>query len=579
MKLLEKISALAGKYMAIIVLAITALSLAVPPAMTWVKTTWVNPLLMIVMLGMGLTMKLSDFKECFMKPKGVIGQTILRFVVTPLIALGLSKLFRLSPELTVGFILVAVCPGGTSSNVMTFLAKGDVALSISMTAVSTCLSPVLTPMLTLLLVGERLNVSFWSMFISIIKVVAIPIILGVVVNKVLPAVSEKLQKVLNVAGECFAKMKAGDATFSAIKKFVVKVAGYNMNNANEGFIYHPNTLADPSDPQSYTYLIPDGVTLMGGYYEGEQQTVSQTTGTVTTQTIKLVGYNWYDDHRNVWDGWRKQADGTLANSRTVLSAVAKLPATSTVDRIVGHHAVTFGSWPTDDLQKWSQEAVSSSATIDGCFIVGGEAITNDGHKALGGAAIVPKNAHVRNCVISHNKAVRGGGLYLMPGAIVSGTMIDENEARTGAGMYVDNGDTKDGTADNRAYVMSTTIVRNTAENTGGGIFFEEGALMAANCVVWGNSAASDKNLSGISDKGFEDTKLYGSVSGNKAATGREYPFNDCFIETFKLKSKHPNISMTSENTRYFLSVSSVAFPLARILRMYSRALPSELNGV
>lgn len=367
------------------------------------------------------------------------------------------------------------------------------------------------------------------------------------------ACAEKLQKVLNVAGECFAKKKAGDATFSAIKKFVVKVAGYNMNNASEGFIYHPNTLADPSDPQSYTYLIPDGVTLMGGYYEGEQQTVSQTVGTVTTQTIKLVGYNWYDDNRNVFDGWRKQADGTLANSRTVLSAVAKLPATSTVDRIVGHHAVTFGSWPTDDLQKWSQEAVSSSATIDGCFIVSGEAITNDGHKALGGGVIVPKNAHVRNCIIAGNKAIRGGGLYLMPGAIVSGTKIDKNEARTGAGMYVDNGDTKEGTPDNRAYVMSTTIVRNTAENTGGGVFFEEGALMAANCVVWGNSAASDKNLSGIADKDFEDTKLYGSVSGNKAATGREYPFNDCFIETFKLKSKHPNISMTSENTRYFLS--------------------------
>lgn len=367
------------------------------------------------------------------------------------------------------------------------------------------------------------------------------------------ACADKLQKVLNVAGECFAKKKAGDADFIKINKFVVKVAGYNMNNASEGFIYHPNTLADPSDPQSYTFVIPDGVTLMGGYYEGEQQTVSQTVGTVTTQTIKLVGYNWYDDNRNVFDGWRKQTDGTLANSRTVLSAVAKLPATSTVDRIVGHHAVTFGSWPTDDLQKWSQEAVSSSATIDGCFIVSGEAITNDGHKALGGAAIVPKNAHVRNCVIAGNKAVRGGGLYLMPGAIVSGTKIDKNEARTGAGMYVDNGDTKEGTPDNRAYVMSTTIVRNTAENTGGGVFFEEGALMAANCVVWGNSAASDKNLSGIADKDFEDTKLYGSVSGNKAATGREYPFNDCFIETFKLKSKHPNISMTSENTRYFLS--------------------------
>lgn len=367
------------------------------------------------------------------------------------------------------------------------------------------------------------------------------------------ACADKLQKVLNVAGECFKNKQAGDATFSAIKKFVVKVAGYNMNNASEGFIYHPNTLADPSDPQSYTFVIPDGVTLMGGYYEGEQQTVSETAGTETVKKIKLVGYNWYNDNRNVWDGWRKQTDGTLANSRTVLSAVAKLPATSTVDRIVGHHAVTFGSWPTDDLQKWSQEAVSSSATIDGCFIVSGEAITNDGHKALGGAAIVPKNAHVRNCIIAGNKAVRGGGLYLMPGAIVSGTKIDKNEARTGAGMYVDNGDTKEGTPDNRAYVMSTTIVRNTAENTGGGVFFEEGALMAANCVVWGNSAASDKNLSGIADKDFEDTKLYGSVSGNKVATGRQYPFNDCFIETFKLKSNHPNISMTSENTRYFLS--------------------------
>ena len=367
------------------------------------------------------------------------------------------------------------------------------------------------------------------------------------------ACAEKLQKVLNVAGKCFATKKFGDRDLSAIKKFVVKVAGYNMNNSSEGFIYHPNTLADPSDPQSYTYLIPNGVTLMGGYYEGEQQTVSETAGTETIKKIKLVGYNWYDDNRNVWDGWRKLTDGTLANSRTVLSAVAKLPATSTVDRIVGHHAVTFGLWPTGDLQKWNQKAVSSSATIDGCFIVSGEAITNDGHKAFGGAAIVPKNAHVRNCVISHNKAVRGGGLYLMPGAIVSGTMIDENEARVGAGMYVDNGDTKDGTPDNRAYVMSTTIVRNTAENTGGGVFFEEGALMAANCVVWGNFAASDKNLSGISDRDFEDTKLYGSVDGTNAATGREYPFNDCFIETFKIKSNHPNISMTSENTRYFRS--------------------------
>jgi len=196
MKVLEKISTFVGKYMAVIVLLVTAISLLSPSSMTWIKMSWVNPLLMIVMLGMGLTLKLSDFKECFSNPKGVIGQTILRFTITPLIAVGLTKLFNLPPELTVGFILVAVCPGGTASNVMTYLSKGDVALSVAMTAVSTCLSPILTPLLTLLLVGQKLDVSFGNMFLSIVKVVVVPVVLGVVINKALPKISEKLQKIL-----------------------------------------------------------------------------------------------------------------------------------------------------------------------------------------------------------------------------------------------------------------------------------------------------------------------------------------------------------------------------------------------
>jgi BASS family bile acid:Na+ symporter len=196
MRTFEKISAFAGKHMAIIVLAVTALSMIVPESTGWIKMSWVNPLLMIVMLGMGLTLKLSDFKACFANPKGVIGQTILRYTVTPLIALGLAKLFNLSQELTIGFILVAVCPGGTASNVMTFLARGDVALSVAMTAVSTLLSPVVTPLLTMLLVGEKLDVSFWSMFLSIVKVVVIPIVAGVVISKFVPKLSEKLRKVL-----------------------------------------------------------------------------------------------------------------------------------------------------------------------------------------------------------------------------------------------------------------------------------------------------------------------------------------------------------------------------------------------
>ncbi len=365
------------------------------------------------------------------------------------------------------------------------------------------------------------------------------------------ACADKLQKVLNYAGDCFIKMKKGDATFSKIKKFVVKVAGYDMDNEGEGFVYHPNTLADESDPQSYTFLIPNGVTLMGGFYEGEQQTVTEGTSTTT----KLVGYNWHDNNRNVFDEWRKKADGTLVNCRTVLSAVAKLPATSSVDKIVGHHAVTFGSWSTGDLQEWSNGAVSDRATIDGCFIIGGQAITNDGHKALGGGAIVPKNAHVRNCIVVYNKAVRGGGLYLMPGATVSGSIIERNEAEEGGAIYADNGKTTNGTKDNRAYIISSTIVRNEAKKLGGGLFFEEGAMMIANSVIWGNSAASDKNLSGVAYEAYDETKFYGTTDGNVNA-GHEYPFNDCFIETYKLKSNHPNISMESDNKRYFRSGSS-----------------------
>ncbi len=91
---------------------------------------------------------------------------------------------------------MAVCPGGTASNVMTFLARGDVALSVAMTAVSTLLSPIVTPLLTMLLVDEKPDVSFWSMFLSIVKVVAIPIVAGVIISKFVPKLSERLRKVL-----------------------------------------------------------------------------------------------------------------------------------------------------------------------------------------------------------------------------------------------------------------------------------------------------------------------------------------------------------------------------------------------
>lgn len=196
MRTLEKISDYAGKYMSLIVIVIAGVALFYPPALAWIKTKWVNTLLGIVMFGMGLTLKLSDFKIVFSRPKDVISGCLAQFTLMPLIAFILTKLFNLPVELAVGVILVGTCPGGTSSNVMTYLAKGDVALSVGMTGVSTLLAPFLTPLLTYLYAGQRVDVNMVSMFLSIIKVVIVPIALGFIVNKFFGKVTSELTRVL-----------------------------------------------------------------------------------------------------------------------------------------------------------------------------------------------------------------------------------------------------------------------------------------------------------------------------------------------------------------------------------------------
>ena len=182
MKTLEKVSDFVGKYMAAIVIAVAALALLAPGTVSFIKTSYVNYLLGIVMFGMGLTLKPSDFKVVFSRPKDVIVGCIAQFTLMPLLAFLLTKLFNLPAELAVGVILVGTCPGGTSSNVMTYLSKGDVALSVGMTAVSTILAPLLTPLLTLLYAGQRVDVNVMSMFLSIVKVVLVPIALGFIIN-------------------------------------------------------------------------------------------------------------------------------------------------------------------------------------------------------------------------------------------------------------------------------------------------------------------------------------------------------------------------------------------------------------
>lgn len=190
MGVLQKIGKFAGNTFAIWVLVAAALAIWLPEYFTWIGS-YITILLGIVMFGMGMTLKLDDFKLILQHPKGVIIGIVSQFVVMPLLAFALAKIFNLPPEIAVGVILVGCCPGGTSSNVMTFLAKGNTALSVTITSCTTLLAPFVTPALIYLLASEWLPVSFMAMFMSVIKVVLIPIILGIVAQFLFRPIVEK----------------------------------------------------------------------------------------------------------------------------------------------------------------------------------------------------------------------------------------------------------------------------------------------------------------------------------------------------------------------------------------------------
>lgn len=177
--------------MAVLVLVCAVLSLLFPAVLQPIPTKTINYLLGVVMFGMGLALNLHDFKIVFSRPKDIIIGCMAQFTVMPLLAWGLAKVFQLDEALALGVILVGCCPGGTASNVITYLAKGDLALSVGMTGVSTVLAPLLTPLLTWLLAGESIHVDVAGMLLSILWVVILPIVLGLVIKSLWPKFTEK----------------------------------------------------------------------------------------------------------------------------------------------------------------------------------------------------------------------------------------------------------------------------------------------------------------------------------------------------------------------------------------------------
>ena len=177
--------------MGILVLVAAVLALIFPSMLQQIRPTVINYLLGVVMFGMGLTLNLQDFKIVFSRPKDVMIGCLAQFTVMPLLAWGLARVFQLDEALALGVVLVGCCPGGTASNVITYLAKGDLALSVGMTGVSTLLAPFMTPFLTWALAGKSVNVDVVGMLLSILWVVILPIVIGLVVKWIWPKFTEQ----------------------------------------------------------------------------------------------------------------------------------------------------------------------------------------------------------------------------------------------------------------------------------------------------------------------------------------------------------------------------------------------------
>ena len=194
--MLSRISSWISAHLVLLVIGVTALSLAMPRSFSGIPISAISPMLGIVIFGMGLTLKPSDFRPIFIHPYEVIIGVLAQYIVMPALAWLLCLLFGLPSGLALGVILVGCCPGGSASNVICYLAKGDIALSVAMTGVSTLLSPFVTPALIWLLAGENINFDAINMFMSIIQIVILPLLIGFIFSRYFNRTTHKLLPLL-----------------------------------------------------------------------------------------------------------------------------------------------------------------------------------------------------------------------------------------------------------------------------------------------------------------------------------------------------------------------------------------------
>ena len=195
MKKIGRISSFLTRYIGVIIIIFSIIAFCWRDGFAW-TTNYTSMFLGIAMFGMGLTIKMGDFQVVFSRPKEILIGCLAQYTVMPFLAWILAVVLKLPEDLALGVILVGCCPGGTASNVITYIAGGDVALSVGMTIVSTLVAPLATPSLVYVLAGAWVEVSFIAMVLSVVKVILVPVLLGILIRSILGKQIQKISELL-----------------------------------------------------------------------------------------------------------------------------------------------------------------------------------------------------------------------------------------------------------------------------------------------------------------------------------------------------------------------------------------------
>ena len=195
MKKIGRISSFLTRYIGVIIIIFSIIAFCWRDGFAW-TTNYTSMFLGIAMFGMGLTIKMGDFQVVFSRPKEILIGCLAQYTVMPFLAWILAVVLKLPEDLALGVILVGCCPGGTASNVITYIAGGDVALSVGMTIVSTLVAPLATSSLVYVLAGAWVEVSFIAMVLSVVKVILVPVLLGILIRSILGKQIQKISELL-----------------------------------------------------------------------------------------------------------------------------------------------------------------------------------------------------------------------------------------------------------------------------------------------------------------------------------------------------------------------------------------------